>query len=72
LANGINPYTILPADFINSIDYQNNVENNLIFSRLNSPKYYTVYPPLNQLIFATSATLSKGSLFGNVKRKGFT
>ena len=66
LANGINPYTILPADFINSIDYQNNVENNLIFSRLNSPKYYTVYPPLNQLIFATSATLSKGSLFGNV------
>ena len=66
LANGINPYTILPADFINSIDYQNNVENNLIFSRLNSPNYYTVYPPLNQLIFATSATLSKGSLFGNV------
>ena len=66
LFNGINPYTILPADFINSIDYQNNVENNLIFSRLNSPKYYTVYPPLNQLIFATSATLSKGSLFGNV------
>ena len=66
LANGINPYTILPADFINSINYQNNVENNLIFSRLNSPNYYTVYPPLNQLIFATSATLSKGSLFGNV------
>ena len=66
LANGINPYTILPADFINSIDYQNNVENNLIFSRLNSPNYYTVYPPLNQLIFATSATLSKGNLFGNV------
>ena len=66
LANGINPYTILPSNFINSIDYQNNVENNLIFSRLNSPNYYTVYPPLNQLIFATSATLSKGNLFGNV------
>jgi hypothetical protein len=66
LANGINPYTILPADFINSIDYQNNFENNLIFSKLNSPNYYTVYPPLNQLIFAASATLSKGSLFGNV------
>ena len=66
LFNGINPYTVLPADFIYSIDYQNNVENNLIFSRLNSPNYYTVYPPLNQLIFTVSAALSKGSLFGNV------
>jgi len=66
LFNGINPYTILPADFINSIEYQNTDENNLIFSRLNSPNYYTVYPPLNQLIFAASAALSKGSLFGNV------
>jgi hypothetical protein len=66
LANGINPYTILPANFINSIDYQNSIEYNLIFSKLNSPNYYTVYPPLNQLIFAASATLSKGSLFGNV------
>jgi alpha-1,6-mannosyltransferase len=66
LANGINPYTILPADFIKTVDFQNTVENNLIFGRLNSPNYYTVYPPLNQLIFAASATLSKGSLFGNV------
>ncbi len=66
LANGINPYTILPADFIKTVDFKNTVENNLIFGRLNSPNYYTVYPPLNQLIFATSATLSKGSLFGNV------
>jgi hypothetical protein len=66
LANGINPYTILPADFIKTVDFQNTFENNLIFGRLNSPNYYTVYPPLNQLIFAASATLSKGSLFGNV------
>lgn len=66
LTNGINPYTILPADFIKTVDFQNTVENNLIFGKLNSPNFYTVYPPLNQLIFAASATLFKGSLFGNV------
>lgn len=66
LFNGINPYTILPTDFIQTVDFQNTVDNNVIFNGLNSPNYYTVYPPLNQLIFAASAALSQGSLFGNI------
>jgi len=66
LFNGINPYTILPADFIQTIDFQRIIGDKTIFEKLNSPNYYTVYPPLNQLIFAASAALSQGSLFGNV------
>ncbi len=66
LINGINPYTILPADFVQSIDFQRVIGDKIIFEKLNSPNYYTVYPPLNQLIFAASAALSQGSLFGNV------
>lgn len=66
LFKGINPYTILPADFVQTVDFQKIIGDKTIFEKLNSPNYYTVYPPLNQLIFAVSAALSQGSLLGNV------
>lgn len=66
LFNGINPYTILPADFIQSVDFQRIIVDREIFEKLNSPNYYTVYPPLNQLVFVASAALSQGNLLGNV------
>lgn len=66
LLNGINPYTILPTDFIQSLDFQRVIVDKSIFSKLNSPNYYTVYPPFNQLIFVVSTWLSQSSLFGNV------
>lgn len=66
LINGLNPYTILPSEFIQSPYFQQIIGDKSIFQHLNSPNYYTVYPPLNQFIFAVSAWLSQGSLFGNV------
>ncbi len=66
LLKGINPYTILPADFVQTVDFHRVIGERTIFEKLNSPNYYTVYPPLNQLIFAASAGLAQGSLFGNV------
>lgn len=66
LLNSINPYTILPSDFIQSPDFQKVIIDESIFAKLNSPNYYTVYPPFNQLIFAISAWFSQGSLLGNV------
>lgn len=66
LFKGINPYTALPNDFVQTIDFQKVISDRTIFEKLNSPNYYTVYPPLNQLIFAASAALSQGSLFGNL------
>ncbi|WP_435352922.1 hypothetical protein [Emticicia sp. SJ17W-69] len=66
LINGLNPYTILPSEFIKDIDYQRIIGDKNIFQYLNSPNYYTVYPPFNQFTFAVAAWFSSGSLFGNV------
>jgi alpha-1,6-mannosyltransferase len=66
LIHGINPYLILPKEFIQSPDYQQVIGDLSIFSKLNSPNYFTIYPPINQAIFGISAWLSGGSPFWNV------
>lgn len=66
LANGLNPYLILPTNFIHSAHFQNIIGDAALFSKLNSPNYYTVYPPLNQCFFAFSALLSGKSLLANI------
>jgi hypothetical protein len=43
---GIDAYAFLPAELI-----KDNILNPELFSELNSPHYYSIYPPLNQLIF---------------------
>ena len=48
LVMGQNPYAILPSAYPN-LPY---------FTELNSPNYYTVYPPVNQFIFGLVAWLS--------------
>ncbi len=45
-AHGVNPYVHRPAD-----DALAFLQDEPIFSRLNSTSYYSVYPPLSQLIF---------------------
>lgn len=53
-ANGINPYGYLPSDSITDMDgsyWQK------LFLNMNSPDYYTIYPPFTQFIFYIS-TLS--------------
>jgi len=52
--SGINPYGILPSD---SISYSIDGLTKDVFDNLNSPNYYTIYPPVNQLYFALSAWL---------------
>lgn len=66
LAHGTNPYLYLPADILNT-DIATAVGlTNSLFRQLNSPSYYTVYPPLNQALFGLAARLSGGSLLWNV------
>jgi len=43
---GIDAYAFLPSELI-----KDNILNPELFSELNSPNYYSIYPPLNQLIF---------------------
>lgn len=67
LAQGINPFLELPAV------YMENPENAVgmgltayLFEGMNSPRYYTVYPPVLQAVFWLAAQLSPESVYGAV------
>lgn len=64
-AHGYNPYLILPSNLINSQLVVPGI-NQALFSGLNSPNYYTIYPPLCELIFGLSARLCGSNIFANV------
>ncbi|RLD22321.1 MAG: hypothetical protein DRI69_01480 [Bacteroidetes bacterium] len=51
---GLNPYTIVPSEFIASYG-DTGFLNAELLAKLNSPDYHTVYPPLSQYIFAMAA-----------------
>ena len=62
LASGYNPYLYLPSEILHtSIAKEANLTQAL-YEGLNSPHYFTVYPPLNQLIFGVAAWLGQGSV----------
>lgn len=52
LKNGINPFGLLPEEAL-QMDLQGIDQE--FFKKLNSPNYYTIYPPLNQAIFWLSS-----------------
>ena len=64
-AHGYNPYLILPSQFINSSHAITGITNSL-YAGLNSPNYYTVYPPVCEFIFGLSAKLAGGNILGNI------
>ena len=49
---GYNPYGILPTEALN---YNIGGLSKDIFDQLNSPNYYTIYPPINQVYSAFGA-----------------
>lgn len=57
IANGISPYKFTPNQLLSSIPV-----NPEILGRLNSPDYYSVYPPVLQLIFLVCYWLSFSSV----------
>ncbi len=66
LAHGLNPYLILPSEFIQTPAATEIGLHQELFQQLNSPHYYTVYPPVDQLIFAMGAWLFPHNLLGSV------
>jgi len=46
--NGIQPYAYLPIDIVEQIP---SLADGDILSKMNSPEYYTVYPPVSQFVF---------------------
>jgi len=63
--NGINPYSFTPTELQEA--HPKVFERHAsVFEQLNSPDYYSVYPPALQAVFALSASLSR-SLDGFVR-----
>ncbi len=59
--NGVNPYDFLPTEV--AIEFPNKED---LLAGMNSPNYYSVYPPITQGIYAFSVWLSPNSILGNI------
>ncbi|WP_164490151.1 glycosyltransferase 87 family protein [Runella sp. SP2] len=55
LVAGFNPYLYLPSDLLPSSIFLSANLTTTLYEGLNSPNYFTVYPPLNQLFFGIAA-----------------
>ena len=62
--NGINPFNHLPGYFLESGHEVAGITLDL-FEKLNSPEYYTIYPPVSQAIFSFACWVSPNSYFGS-------
>jgi alpha-1,6-mannosyltransferase len=65
LSGGYHPFAELPRYYI-----ENNISivgvDQALFDKLNSPDYFTIYPPVNQFIFLIAAKLSSSSILGSI------
>ena len=66
LLQGINPFRYLPAELMAGGAAPAATVDPALYSRLNSPNYYTVYPPVNQLFFALAAWVAPANVLGSV------
>jgi len=67
LVQGMHPFAYLPSEIMElGLDMQLVGIDQTLFSQLNSPKYYSIYPPVNQAIFALSAYLFSESVWGSI------
>lgn len=64
LLRGHNPYQLSPKDWVLIHGNEETAYLNMLLDGMNSPTYYSVYPPLHQLFFGIAA-LSGESLFWN-------
>ncbi|TKB96943.1 polyprenol phosphomannose-dependent alpha 1,6 mannosyltransferase MptB [Pedobacter cryophilus] len=63
ILHGINPFSFTPQELmLEKLDWL----DPLLFQKMNSPAYYSVYPPINQLAFLLSAIPGKGNLLASV------
>ncbi len=61
---GVNPFAYLPFDLIQMGNEAGVNVDVKLYAQLNSPKYYTVYPIVNQSIFAFSVWLFPEGILG--------
>lgn len=64
ILNGINPFAATPAELMGWPSLPDGITPEL-FARLNSPEYFTIYPPVAQGIFALSCLVFPDSIYGS-------
>lgn len=65
-AHGINPFAYTPAELMNgslSLSYAPSPE---LFKLMNSPNYYTIYPPICQALFLLAGLIFPSNIFAGV------
>ena len=66
LYQGYDPFAYLPSEVMQGEgDVRAKGIDRQLFEQLNSPNYYTVYPPVNQTVFALAAWISPRSVYGS-------
>lgn len=64
-ASGLHPFAEIPSHYITNDKAIGGIDIEL-FEKLNSPDYFTIYPPVAQFIFWISVKLSPNSIYGSV------
>lgn len=65
LSHGINPYQSIPSALLEQPIYEQ-AQLAQLYPYLNSPDYYSVYPPLTQLLFAVATYCFPANVMGSV------
>ena len=60
--HNINPYLYLPVEIIENQSLNIPAIDGDLYEKLNSPEYYTVYPPVCQFVFRTAVWAGRGQL----------
>lgn len=58
IKSGENPFIILPEDYSQLDSYQSE-----LVGKMNSPRFYTVYPPINQICFSIPSYLAGDNIW---------
>lgn len=63
-SNGMNPFSYLPSEIMQMPPVQGITKE--LFEKLNSPNYYTIYPPVMEGVFWMAGKLFSVNVFGSI------
>jgi len=67
IVEGISPFLQLPVDYAKDAVFMQQMGiGEELLAGMNSPEYFTIYPPVLQAIFALGAAISPGNIYGAV------
>ncbi|BDS11656.1 hypothetical protein [Aureispira anguillae] len=65
LSSGLNPYQFLPSELVDTAVYKEAYLGQL-YEHLNSPDFYSVYPPVTQFFFAAASFLCLDNVWASL------